>query len=270
MDGIRINKYLSEHGICSRREADRLLEAGRILVNGIQAVPGQRIMPEDTVELDGRKVTAEERDEPVVLAFHKPRGIVCTTSDRDRAPNIVDYIGYPVRIYPVGRLDKESTGLILLTNIGGLSDGISRAREFHEKEYIVRCRSRVTDAFLKQMAEGVRIDVPDVKKSALSGEKQMRSVVTRKCSVSRIDEDSFRIILTQGYNRQIRRMCRALGNPVEDLKRIRIMNIKLGALPEGKYRILSREETEGLMQALQGNKKGMKGNTNEINHSAEL
>ena len=267
MDGIRINKYLSEHGICSRREADRLLAEGKILVNGIPAAVGQRILPGDTVEADGKEIREEERDKAVILAFHKPRGVVCTSSDRDRAPNIIDYIAYPARIYPVGRLDKDSTGLILLTNIGEISDRISRARGHHEKEYIVRCRKRVTDVFLKRMAEGVRIEVPDAKSG--SGEKNMRSVITRKCRVGRVNEDTFRIILTQGYNRQIRRMCRALGNEVEDLKRIRIMNIELGTLPEGRYRLLTPEETEKLVQLLKA-AEGNERKKNEVNYPGEL
>ena len=269
MDGIRINKYLSEHGICSRREADRLLAEGKVLVNGLPAAVGQRIFPGDTVETGGKEIREEDRDEAVILAFHKPRGIVCTSSDRDRAPNIIDYIAYPARIYPVGRLDKDSTGLILLTNIGEISDRISRARGHHEKEYIVRCRKRVTDVFLNQMAEGVRIEVPDAKSSPGSGEKSMRSVITRKCRVSRVNEDTFRIILTQGYNRQIRRMCRALGNEVEDLKRIRIMNIELGTLPEGAYRLLSPEETEKLVESLKAAERNERKN-NEVNYPGEL
>ena len=240
MEGIRINKYLSGMGICSRREADRLLEEGRVRVNGKPAVPGQRIMDEDVIKVDGRTVTADLKGEPVLLAFHKPRGIVCSTTSNDKAVNIVQYINYKDRIFPVGRLDKDSEGIILMTNRGELVNLINKGRYGHEKEYIVTCRRKVTDAFLKAVQEGVDIMIPVIdageseKQSA--GGREYVNIRTKPCVAKRIDDYSFDIILTQGLNRQIRRMCDALGNYVERLKRIRVMNIELGDLPEGAWR----------------------------------
>ena len=251
---IRINKYLSGMGICSRREADRLLAEGRIRVNGRPAVAGQRIMDEDVIKIDGRTVTADLKGEPVLLAFHKPRGIVCSTSSNDRATNIIQYINYPGRIYPVGRLDKESEGIILLTNRGELVNLINRARYGHEKEYIVTCRRKVTDDFLRQMRDGVEITIPVIdaveKDRSNAGGREYIRLTTRPCEVRRIDDHSFDIILTQGLNRQIRRMCDALGNYVERLKRIRVMNIELGDLPEGQYREVRGEELKELEQLI--------------------
>lgn len=250
MEGIRINKYLSGMGICSRREADRLLAEGRVRVNGKPAVPGQRIMDEDTIRIDGRQVTADLKGEPVLLAFHKPRGIVCSTTSNDRATNIIEYINYPSRIYPVGRLDKDSEGVILLTNRGELVNLINKGRYGHEKEYIVTCRKKLTDSFLLNMQDGVEITIPVIdageKDRSNAGGREYVNVVTRPCRVRRLDDYSFDIILTQGLNRQIRRMCDALGNYVERLKRIRVMNIELGDLPEGEYREVTGEELKTL------------------------
>jgi len=257
MEGVRINKYLSGMGICSRREADRLLEEGRIRVNGKPAVPGQRIMDADVIKLDGKTVTADLKGEPVLLAFHKPRGIICSTTSNDRGVNIIDYINYPTRIFPVGRLDKDSEGIILLTNRGELVNGINKARYGHEKEYIVTCRKPVTDSFLKQMQDGVEIllpviDASEADRSRAEG-REFIPVTTRPCKVRRIDDFSFDIILTQGLNRQIRRMCDALGNYVERLQRIRVMNIELGNLPAGEWREVTGQELRELENTLARN-----------------
>ena len=250
MEGIRINKYLSAMGICSRREADRLLAEGRIRINGKPAVAGQRVMDEDVIRVDGRTVTADLKGEPVLLAIHKPRRIVCSTTSNDKAVNIIQYIDYPGRIYPVGRLDKESEGVILLTNRGELVNLINRARYGHEKEYIVTCRKKVTEEFLQKMREGVEITIPVTdageRERSGAGGREYIAITTRPCQVRRIDEYSFDIILTQGLNRQIRRMCDALGNYVERLIRIRVMNIELGDLQEGQYREVRGEELKTL------------------------
>ena len=238
MADVRINKYLSEAGVCSRREADRLLAEGRVLVNGQKAVPGQRVDEGDAVLLDGREVAGERKDEPVLLKFWKPRGVVCSTVSQDRSANIIDFIGYKSRIVPIGRLDKDSEGLILLTNRFWLVDAVNRQRHGHEKEYAVSCKRPVTDRFLEQMAEGVVITVP------VSGPSGKRLVTERTlpCRVWRTGPQSFGIVLTQGRNRQIRRMCEALGNRVERLLRVRIMNIGLGDLEEGGYREVKGKE----------------------------
>lgn len=222
--GIRLNKYLSDAGVCSRREADRLAEAGRITVDGIPAQPGTKVMPGQLVCVDGKAVGG--RPEKVVIALNKPRGIVCTTDRAREKDNIVDFMKYPERIYPVGRLDKDSEGLILLTNDGSLVNQILKGSMYHEKEYIVTVEKPVTDAFLKGMAAGV--EIPDGK--------------TRPCKVKKISERTFSIILTQGMNRQIRYMCRHFDYHVRRLKRIRIMNITLGDLQTGKWRYVTPEE----------------------------
>lgn len=229
---IRLNKYLSESGICSRREADRLIEAGKVLVDGNVAVMGMKILPGQRVVCDG--VPVGEKDRPVLLAVNKPRGIVCTTSEKDRAENIVEFLNYPVRIYPVGRLDKESEGLLLMTNQGELMDRILRARNGHEKEYRVTVDRPITEAFLRRMGSGVPI----------------LDTVTRPCEVKRLGEQEFGIILTQGLNRQIRRMCEALGYRVTRLCRIRIMNLTLGSLKSGEYREVSGTELTELKRLL--------------------
>lgn len=231
-EGIRLNKMLSESGVCSRREADRLVEAGRVFVDGKKAVAGMRVLPGQKVICDGKE--AGGRDKPVLLAVNKPRGIVCTTSDRDRAENIVDFLKYPVRVYPVGRLDKDSEGLLLMTNQGALVNDILKSRNGHEKEYLVTVDKPVTDDFLKKMGQGVAI----------------LDTVTKPCRVEKAGEKSFRIILTQGLNRQIRRMCEALGYQVKTLKRTRIMNIELGNLKTGEHREISKKELAVLKKTL--------------------
>ena len=232
---IRLNKYLSTCGYCSRREADRLLELGRVSVDGIPAGLGDKVLPEQSVCVDGESVF--RNPDRVVIAFHKPAGVVCTSSKKDR-DNIIDYIGFDQRIYPVGRLDKDSTGLILLTNDGELTDRILRGRNGHEKEYVVRVDRPVKENVLEAMRQGVPI----------------LDTMTRPCQVEKMDERSFRIILTQGLNRQIRRMCEYFGYRVVSLKRIRIMNIYLDLLPEGKWRYLTEEELQVLEQSLKGQK----------------
>ena len=223
-EGIRLNKYLSEIGHCSRRAADRLIDEGRIQVNGAPVVMGQKVTPQDRIEVDGI-VVEDLQERHVYLAFNKPVGIVCTTDTRVEKDNIIDYINYPSRIFPIGRLDKPSEGLILLTNDGDIVNKILRAGNNHEKEYIVTVNKPVTQEFVDRMANGIPI----------------LDTVTRKCVVEQIHKNQFRIILTQGLNRQIRRMCEYLDYRVVKLKRIRIMNIELN-VGVGKYRDLTKKE----------------------------
>lgn len=234
-ESVRLNKYLSDAGFCSRREADRLIEEGKVFINGIAAKLGQKVEPDQEVTVNGHPIVPS--GELILIALHKPVGVECTT-DRKNPDNIIDYMQFPERIYPIGRLDKNSRGLILLTNTGDIVNQILKASNYHEKEYVVTVNREIDDAFLKQIRTGVRILLEDGKKEAF----------TRKCKVHRISKNSFSIILTQGMNRQIRRMCEALGYQVTDLKRIRIMNIRLGRLPEGKYRQLSEEEIKELVK----------------------
>jgi 23S rRNA pseudouridine2604 synthase len=229
---IRINKYLSQVGFCSRREADRLLEARRILINDQFPELGTKVQEGDLVKVDGKLVEAE-RDENVYMIFNKPKGIVCTTDSSVEKDNIVDFIGYPTRIYPIGRLDKMSEGLIFLTNDGEIVNKILRARNFHEKEYVVKVNKPLSTTFLKAMGTGV--DILDT--------------TTRPCEVEKININTFKIILTQGLNRQIRRMCEALDYRVLALKRIRIMHIALD-VPVGKYRMFSGEELKKLYEQI--------------------
>ena len=229
---MRINKYLSAQGVCSRREADRLLEAGRITVDGVTAMCGQQVDDNSVICIDGSRIS-DEKPQDVLMAFNKPRGIVCTTTDNQGKNNIVDYIGYDKRIYPVGRLDKDSDGLILLTNNGEITDKILRSVNGHEKEYVVKVNKKITDTFLKSMADGVYL-------------KEL-AVITKPC---RINNYTFRIILTQGLNRQIRRMCQESGYKVESLTRVRIMNIELGGLKIGEYRIIEGKEKSMLYESL--------------------
>lgn len=255
MEEIRLNKFLSEMGVCSRREADRFVESGRVLVNGKPAELGQKIRATDEITLDGKPVAAEQKDKPVLIAFNKPRGIVCTTSAKDRATNIIEYINYPVRIFPIGRLDKDSEGIILLTNQGDLVNKINRQRYGHEKEYVVRCRKKLTKTFLTKMSQGVEIVIPVIDASDKDKKKargrEYVTVTTRPCQVTQLDDHSFDIILTQGLNRQIRRMCDALGNYVDRLKRIRVMNIELSDLPEGQWRDVTEEELAELNRLIE-------------------
>lgn len=232
-ESVRINKYLSEAGVCSRREADRQIEAGRVTINGKMAVMGDRVFPGDVV-MYGKKVVSKE-DEPILLVVNKPEGIVCTAEKREK-DNIVDYIKYPKRIYPIGRLDKSSHGLLLMTNQGDLVNKIMRSRNYHEKEYIVKVNRDVTEKFLKGMADGVYL-------------KDLEAT-TRPCQVEKVGKRTFRIILTQGMNRQIRRMCETFGYRVMDLKRVRIMNIKLGNLKIGEYRKVTQEEWQELLRQI--------------------
>ena len=225
-EAIRLNKYLSDAGVCSRREADRLIEAGKVLVDGQTASMGMKVAPGQTVVCDGKTVGG--KDKPVFLAVNKPRGIVCTTSDKDQAENIVEFLNYPQRIYPVGRLDKDSEGLLLMTNQGDIVNKILRGGNNHEKEYAVAVNHPVTEEFLQKMREGVWIEDLAVK--------------TKPCKAWKTGPYTFHIILTQGLNRQIRRMCRALDFHVKHLKRVRMMNITLGGLERGQYRELTEAE----------------------------
>lgn len=238
MEEIRLNKWLSERGICSRREADRLIAEGRILIDGQPAQMGQKIREEQRVSLDGKllqeKTQRAETPPQVLLMVNKPRGVVCTTSDKDRAQNIVEFVGYPERVYPVGRLDKDSEGLILLTNQGDLVNKMMRSRNVHEKEYQVLVNRPVTEAFLDEMRKGVPI----------------LDTVTRPCQAEKTSEYGFRIVLTQGLNRQIRRMCEYLGYRVTSLKRVRIMNLHLGTLKTGEWREVTRKEENELRRLL--------------------
>lgn len=228
---MRLNKYLSDAGVCSRREADRLVEAGRITINGETARMGMQVSDETEICIDGKKIIREEKK--VLLAFHKPRGIECTANPNVKK-NVISYINYPIRIYYIGRLDKDSEGLLLLTNQGELVNKMMRSGNQHEKEYVVTVNKPVTKEFIKKMQDGVPI----------LGTK------TRKCCVIQTGEKSFRIILTQGLNRQIRRMCQYLGYEVKRLKRIRVMNIELGDLPVGSYREVTAQEMKTLQEII--------------------
>ena len=229
---VRLNKYLSEAGVCSRREADRLIEMGRVTVDGKTAQTGMRVIPGQKVCVGKRIVS--KKDEMVVLAVNKPRGIVCTEEKRERN-SIVRFLDYPIRVTYIGRLDKDSRGLLLMTNNGDIINRMMRASNRHEKEYKVTVDREITDEFLKKMAAGVPI----------------LDTVTRPCKVRKIGKYTFSIILTQGLNRQIRRMCEALGYEVKDLLRVRVMNIRLGSLKEGEYRELTDAELEELYEMIQ-------------------
>ena len=220
----RINKYLSEVGYCSRRAADKLIEEGRVTINGKVPEMGTKVAPNDDVCVDGKSVV-EKTKKRIYIAFNKPVGIVCTTDNRREKNNIIDFINYPERIFPIGRLDKPSEGLIFLTDDGDIVNKILRARNNHEKEYIVTVNKPVTTEFVEKMANGIPI----------------LDTITRKCVVEQIHKNQFRIILTQGLNRQIRRMCEYLDYRVVKLKRIRIMNIELN-VGVGKYRHLTKKE----------------------------
>lgn len=225
---VRLNKYLSEAGVCSRREADRLIETGKVTIDGVTAVVGSRVEPGAEVCVDGKKVG--KKSSRVILAVHKPTGVIVTSEVRKGTRNIDQLVQYPTRVFPVGRLDKDSEGLLLMTNDGDLVNKIMRAGNYHEKEYVVTVDRPITPSFLKTMREGVAI----------------LDTVTRPCKVDQIGRKAFRIVLTQGLNRQIRRMCEALNYRVQTLKRERIMNIELGDLPVGTYRELTQEEEQEL------------------------
>ena len=228
----RINKHLSEIGYCSRREADRLVAAGRVLVNGKKAEMGLKICSEDQITVNGEALS-NPKNKLVYLAFNKPKGIVCTTDTRVEKDNIIDFINYPKRIFPIGRLDKPSEGLIFLTNDGDIVNKILRARNNHEKEYLVTVNKPITKEFINKMGNGVPV----------------LDTVTKKCFIKQTHKNQFRIILTQGINRQIRRMCEFLNYRVKDLKRIRIMNVKLD-VKVGKWRYFKPDELNTLNQLL--------------------
>ena len=233
----RLNKYFSEIGYCSRRSADKLIDEGRILINGQAAKMGQKIRKDDTIEVDGKLLKIKKSKE-IYIAFNKPKGIVCTTDTRVEKNNIIDFINYPSRIFPIGRLDKASEGLILLTNVGDIVNKILRARNKHEKEYMVTVNIPITKEFILKMGGGIPI----------------LETVTRKCFVKQTHKKQFKIILTQGLNRQIRRMCEYLGYRVVKLKRIRIMDIKLDT-ESGKYRYLNEVEIKSLKKLTEDSKK---------------
>ncbi|WP_166244224.1 23S rRNA pseudouridine(2604) synthase RluF [Paenibacillus turpanensis] len=233
---MRINKFLGETGACSRREADRLVEAGRVTINGVKAEIGMQVEEGDDVRIDGNPVG--RKAEFVYIILNKPVGIECTT-DPEKKDNIVDFVGHKERVFPIGRLDKDSEGLIMLTSDGDIVNKILRSENNHEKEYIVTVDKPVTDAFLRGMASGVKI----------------LGTVTKRCEVTRVNEYTFRIVLTQGLNRQIRRMCKAFGYRVFRLQRIRIMNIQLGTLPKGKWRDVTEEELTELLRLCEGSTK---------------
>jgi 23S rRNA pseudouridine2604 synthase len=240
-DLIRINKYLTEIGYCSRRGADKLIDEGRVTINGKLPELGTKIAPNDVVCVDGKPVS-KAAEEFVYLAFNKPVGIVCTTDTAVEKDNIIDFINYPKRIFPIGRLDKPSEGLIFLTNDGDIVNKILRARNNHEKEYLVTVNKNIDDYFLKRMRNGLPI----------------LDTVTRKCTVEKIGKNKFRIILTQGLNRQIRRMCEYLGYEVTALKRIRIMNVNLD-VGIGKWRHLSAKEMSEINRLISGSVKTNEG-----------
>ena len=229
---VRLNKFLSDAGVCSRREADRLTEAGKITINGEVAVLGGKVTDTDVVKVNGEEVSREE--EQIIIAFNKPEGIECT-AQKDNPDNIIDYIGYEKRIYPIGRLDKNSRGLILLTNDGSIVNGILKASNFHEKEYIVTVDKEITGEFIEAMSSGVTI---------------LDGVKTRPCEVKKTKKHEFNIVLTQGLNRQIRRMCKTLGYNVTKLQRVRVMNVELGTLGKGKYRNLTDKEVKDLLDQI--------------------
>lgn len=230
MEGMRLNKYLAHCGVCSRREADRLIRQGKVRVNGEPPSPGQSVCGSDLVTVSGEVIS--EHKKTVVLAFYKPVGVTCTEKDAHAEKIISDIVRYPVRVTYAGRLDKDSEGLLLLTNDGDLIQGMMRGANRHEKEYIVRTDREITSDFLLRMSQGVYLGELDL--------------VTRECEVQQIGKRTFRIVLTQGVNRQIRRMCAQLGYQVKQLKRIRVMHVTLGELKPGEYFELAEEEIRRL------------------------
>jgi 23S rRNA pseudouridine2604 synthase len=225
---MRLNKFIAETGVCSRREADKWIEAGRVTCNGETATLGTQVSEGDEVRIDGKLIGAKKKQ--IYIVLNKPIGIICTT-EPDIKDNIIEFVGHRERIFPIGRLDKDSEGLILLTNDGDIVNEILRSENNHEKEYMVTVDRAITDLALKMLAGGVKI----------------MGQTTKPSKVSRLGQNAFRIILTQGLNRQIRRMCSALGYKVQRLKRVRIMNVKLGNLESGKWRYLSESELAGLL-----------------------
>ncbi len=236
MPDTSLNKYISESGFCSRREADNYIEQGRVTINGKEAIKGNRVGENDTVEIDGEPL--KKKKAPVYIMLNKPKGITCTTDQKDKT-NIIDFINYKTRIFPIGRLDKRSEGLIFLTNDGDIVNKILRAGNNHEKEYIVTTDKPLTLDFIKKMRSGVRI----------------LGTVTKPCFVKQEGNDRFRIILIQGLNRQIRRMCETLGYNVTSLKRIRIMSITLSGLAPGKWRYFTPDEMKTINEMLANSSK---------------
>ena len=234
----RINKYLSEVGYCSRRRADRLIKEGKVTINGKIPEIGTKVEDDDQVVVEGQRIEKSKKQKNIYLAFNKPVGIVCTTDRRVEADNIIDFIKYPKRIFPIGRLDKLSEGLIFLTNDGDIVNKILRSRNNHEKEYIVSVNRSINKDFIQRMSDGVEI----------------LETKTKSCFVKQLGPKKFKIILTQGLNRQIRRMCESLGYRVQSLKRVRIMNIRLD-VPIGKYREFTREELLELNSLLKNSSK---------------
>ena len=232
---IRLNKYISQSGICSRREADRFIDEGKVFINGKRAGTGDKVAPGDTVKVNGRTIEPRDEDRLVLIALNKPVGIVSTTESSEK-DNIVDYIGHPQRIFPIGRLDKDSQGLIFLTSNGDIVNKILRAGNNHEKEYIVTVNKPITDEFVEGMSKGVPI----------------LGQVTKKCKVEKVSPDSFRIILVQGLNRQIRRMTEHFGFEVTKLERVRIMNVSLKGLAPGDWRDLTDDEMKKLAKLIEG------------------
>lgn len=239
---IRLNKYLAQAGICSRRDADKLIEAGQVTVNDKIAVPGAKVFPKDKVCLNGKVIGG--RQDTAVLAYYKPVGVICSERDKHADKLLTNELHYPVRVTYAGRLDKDSEGLLLLTNDGELIDALMRGANRHEKEYVVKVKSEITPEFLKDMSEGVYLKELDK--------------TTRPCRVEQAGKLTFRIILTQGLNRQIRRMCQELGYEVHSLKRIRVANIQLDKLRPGEYRVLKGEELRKLYDIA-----GLKGDCHE-------
>ena len=239
--GTRINKYLSEIGFCSRRKADLLIEQERIKVNGVYAVMGQKVTGEEEIQVNNKIIKKLENKKHIYIAFNKPAGIVCTTDTKREKDNIIDYINYPTRIFPIGRLDKPSEGLIFLTNDGDIVNKILRANNQHEKEYVVEVNKPVTKDFIKKMGEGVPV----------------LDKITNKCKIKQTGKKTFKIILTQGLNRQIRRMCEYFDYRVVFLKRIRIMNIKLD-IPVGEYRDFTKSELNQINQLVKNSSKTIK------------
>lgn len=232
----RINKYISDTGFCSRREADKLLEQKRVTINGKLPELGTKVAPNDEVFVDGKPI--KQKEKPVYIAFNKPVGITCTTELHIKS-NIINFINHPKRIFPIGRLDKPSEGLIFLTNDGDIVNKILRAGNNHEKEYIVTVNKSISQLFIQKMSNGVPI----------------LDTITKKCFVEKLSHNEFRIILTQGLNRQIRRMCQYLGYEVVKLKRVRIMNISLKNLPTGKWRNLTPEEMNIILKLVENSSK---------------
>ena len=239
--GTRINKYLSEIGFCSRRKADLLIEQERIKVNGVCAVMGQKVTGQEEIQVNNKIIKKPENKKHIYIAFNKPVGIVCTTDTKREKDNIIDYINYPTRIFPIGRLDKPSEGLIFLTNDGDIVNKILRANNQHEKEYVVEVNKPVTKDFIKKMGEGVPV----------------LDKITNKCKIKQTGKKTFKIILTQGLNRQIRRMCEYFDYRVVFLKRIRIMNIKLD-IPVGEYRDFTKSELNQINQLVKNSSKTIK------------